>query len=121
MRGLILVAALMLSGVAVAADTNTFQVRTADDLVRVCSLTPEDPLYKNAMGLCHGVLLGAWGYYDSTVSAENRFVCAPNPKTTRAAVMSGFVTWAESNSQYMNDVPVDALFRYLAASYPCAK
>jgi Rap1a immunity proteins len=121
MRGWILVAALMISGIAVAADTNTFQVRTANDLVRVCSLAPDDPLYPNAMGLCHGVLLGAWGYYDSTMSAENRFVCAPSPTPTRAAVMSGFVTWAESNSQYMNDVPVDALFRYLAATYPCAK
>jgi Rap1a immunity proteins len=121
MRRWILVAALMISGVAVAADTNTFQVRTANDLVRVCSLAPDDPLYPNAMGLCHGVLLGAWGYYDSTVSAENRFVCAPSPTPTRAAVMNGFVAWAKSNSQYMNDIPVDTLFRYLAENYPCAK
>jgi hypothetical protein len=121
MRGLILVVALMISGVAAAADTNTFQVRTANDLVSVCSLTPEDPLYRNAMGFCHGVLFGAYAYFDSTVSAENRFVCAPNPTPTRAAVMNGFVTWAKSNSQYMNDLPVDTLFRYLAETYPCAK
>lgn len=121
MRRLILVAVLMLSGVAVAADSNTFQVRTAGDLVRVCSLAPDETLYPNAMGLCHGVLLGAWGYYDSTVTAEDRFVCSPTPTPTRAAVMDGFVVWAKSNSQYMNDAPVDALFRYLAATYPCAK
>jgi hypothetical protein len=121
MRGLILVAALMISGVAVAADTNTFQVRTADDLVRVCSLTPEDPLYHNAMGFCSGVLAGAYGYYKLNVSAENRFVCEPNPTPTAPAVMNGFVTWAKSNAQYMNDVPVDTLFRYLAETYPCAK
>jgi Rap1a immunity proteins len=111
----------MLSFAVHAADSNTFQVRTADDLVRVCSLAPDDPLYKNAMGLCHGVLLGAWGYYESTVTAEERFVCSPNPTPTRAAVMDGFVVWAKSNSQHMNDVPVDALFRYLAGTYPCAK
>jgi Rap1a immunity proteins len=121
MRGWILVTALMLSGAALAADTNTFQVRTADDLVRVCSLTAEDPLYKNAMGFCHGVLFGAYGYFDSTVSAADRFVCSPNPTPTRAAVMDGFVAWSRSNPQYMNDAPVDTLFRYLAATYPCAK
>jgi len=121
MRGLILVVALMTSGVAVAADSSTFQLRHTDDLVRVCSVPPEDIFYANATGFCHGILTGAYRYYDATVTAENRFICPPSPMQTRAEVMNGFVAWAKSHSQYTNDSPVDTLFRYLAETYPCRK
>jgi hypothetical protein len=121
MRELILVAALIISGAALAAGSNAFQVRTADDLVRACSLAPDDPLYSNAMGLCQGVLLGAYGYYDSTVPAADRFVCSPSPTPKSADVMSGFVVWAKAHPQYMSDDPIDTLFRYLAQTYPCTK
>jgi hypothetical protein len=121
MRRLLLVAALLTSGVAVAADSSTFQLRNTDDLVRVCSIAPGDALYANATGFCHGILVGAYRYYDSAVSAENRFICPPSPIQTRAEVMNGFVAWAKSHSQYMKDPPVDTLFRYLAETYPCGK
>ena len=121
MRRLILVAALMTSGVAVAADSSTFQLRNADDLVRVCSVAPDHTYYANATGFCHGILLGAYRYYESTVTADNRFICPPSPVPTRAEVMNGFVAWAKSHSEYMKDAPIDTLFRYLTETYPCRK
>jgi hypothetical protein len=121
MRKLMLVAALMTSGAAVAADSSTFQLRDADDLVRACSVPADDPLYANATGFCHGVLTGAYRYYESTVRAESRFVCSPNPTPTRAKVMNDFVAWAKAHPQHMKDPPVDTLFRYLAETYPCGK
>lgn len=121
MRRLILAVALMTSGVVVADDSRTFQVRDADALVRACSVPPDHKLYANATGFCHGVLTGAYRYYESTVTVENRFVCPPTPTQTRAQIMDGFVAWAKSHQQYMKEPPVDTLFRYLEETYPCKK
>ena len=119
MRRLILAAALMTSGAVIAADSSTFQLRDADALVRACSVPPKHTLHANATGFCHGVLTGAYRYYESTVAAEDRFVCPPAPVTTRAKVMDGFVAWARSHPQYMKEPPIDTLFRYLEEIYPC--
>jgi hypothetical protein len=121
MRRLILAAALMTSGIVVAADSGTFELRYAEDLVRACSVPPKHTLYRNATGFCHGVLTGAYRYYDATVKAENRFVCTPTPVPTRTKVMNDFVTWARSHPQYMKDPPIDTLFRYLEETFPCSK
>jgi hypothetical protein len=121
MRSLILVAALLTSGAAVAVESSTFQLRDTNDLVRACSVAPDHTLYANAIGFCHGLLVGAYSYYVSTVTAENRFICPPSPVPTRAKVMNDFVAWTRSHSQFMKDPPVDTLFRYLAETYPCGK
>ena len=121
MRNLLALAALIFSGSAIAADSNSFQLRDAGDLVRICSVGPDDPTHANAAGFCHGVLVGAFRYYESAVKAPNRFVCAPTPTPTRAKVMADFVAWAGKNPAYMNESPTDGLFRYLAEAYPCKK
>ena len=121
MRRLIFMAALLASGAAVAADSSTFQLRDAQDLVTACSVPQDHALYANATGFCHGVLTGAYRYYESTVTAGNRFICPPSPVTTRAKVMNDFVAWAKSRPQYLKDPPLDTLFRYLAETYPCRK
>jgi hypothetical protein len=121
MRRLIAFATLMMAGSALAVDSNSYQLRNGQDLVILCTVPAGDPLYPNAMGFCHGYLVGAFHYYDSTEPASNRFVCAPTPTPTRAEVMDGFVAWAKAHPQYMNDRPADTLFRYLAEKYPCAK
>ena len=121
MRGLILAAALMASNTVFGADSSTFELRDAQDLVRACSVPQKHVLYRNATGFCHGVLTGAFRYYQATVTAENQFVCAPTPTPTRAQVMDGFVAWAKSHPQYMKDPPIDTLFRYLEETFPCGK
>lgn len=119
MRNLILASAMLLAAPAMAADSSTFQLRTAQDLVRACSVAPGDALHANAMGFCHGVLVGAYRYYESSVKPEGRFVCPPSQAPNRATVMNSFVAWAGSRPQYMKDPPIDTLFRYLAETYPC--
>ena len=121
MRILMLVAALLTSGAAIAVESSTFRLRDTNDLVRACSVAPDDAVYANAMGFCHGLLVGAYGYYASTATAESRFICPPNPVPTRAKVMNDFVAWARSHPQFMKDAPIDTLFRYLAETYPCGK
>ena len=121
MRRLMIATALLASGAAVAADSSDFQLRDTGDLVRACSVPADHPLHANAMGFCHGVLTGAYRYYESTVPAENRFICSPNPTPTRAKVMNDFVAWVKANPKYASEPPIDTLFRYLAATYPCRK
>ena len=119
MRFLIAVVALMLAGPAAALDPATFRLNNGANLVELCGLPAEDPLYAKAMEFCNGYLAGAYHYYDAAEPASNRFICAPNPTPTPAEVMQGFITWARTKPQYMNDRAVDALFRYLGETYPC--
>jgi hypothetical protein len=106
---------------AAAADSSNYQLRDASDLVGICSVAPSDPTYANATGFCHGVLTGAFRYYQATVKSENRFVCAPSPTPTRTRVMNDFVAWARTHPALMTDPPIDTLFKYLAETYPCKK
>jgi len=119
MRLLIIAVALMISGSALALEKSNFQLKNAAGLVEICSVPADDPLYINAREFCSGYLVGAFQYYDATEPPSNRFVCAPNPRPSRTAVMQRFVAWASKHPQYMNDRPVDALFRFLAQAYPC--
>ena len=119
MRYLIVAAALLMAGPALAVDSARFRVINAADLVEVCSVPPDDPMHVHAMGFCHGYLSGSYHYYDSTEPTSNRFVCAPNPTPTRAEVMNGFVIWAKGHPQHMQDRAVDTLFRFLVETYPC--
>lgn len=119
MPKIIIAALLLAAATAWAADSNTFQMRDTEDLVRVCSTPADDVHHLNAVGFCHGVLVGAYRYYDSISKPANRFICPPNPIPTRARVMDDFVRWARANPGYMKDSAVDTLFRYLAQIYPC--
>ena len=121
MRSLMIAAALLASGAAVAADSSNFQLRDTNDLVVACSVPADHSLYANATGFCHGVLVGAYRFYEATVKAENRFICSPSPTPTRATVMNDFVAWAKARPQAMKDPPLDSLFKYLAETYPCRK
>lgn len=119
MRLVIAAIGLMIMGSALAVEKSNFQLKNAAGLVEICSVPVDDPLYVNAKEFCHGYLVGAFHYYDATEPPSNRFVCAPNPRPSRAEVMQRFVAWASEHPQYMNDRPVDALFRFLAETYPC--
>jgi hypothetical protein len=112
-------AACACTGSAAAADSSTYQLRNGSDLVSICSVDASDPDYANSMGFCHGVLTGAFRYYESIVTGANRFVCAPQQVPTRAKVMGDFVVWARAHPASLKEPPLDALFRYLAEAYPC--
>ncbi|HYI86498.1 MAG TPA: Rap1a/Tai family immunity protein [Burkholderiales bacterium] len=121
MPALLAAGACAIAGSAAAADTQRFELRNVADLVAVCSVPEGDPHHAIAMGFCHGVLVGAYGYYDSAVAKSDRFVCSPTPTPKRSQVMNGFVTWARAHPGYAKQHPVDGLFKYLAETYPCRK
>ncbi|MGD9947867.1 MAG: Rap1a/Tai family immunity protein [Desulfobulbus sp.] len=121
MRYLIVATALFMASLAQTADSHEFHVKNAEGIVDICSVPLDDPRHDNAKAFCHGYLVGAYQYYDATVPAVERFVCAPEPTPSLSDVTDGFVVWAKAHPQYMQERAADALFRYLAENYPCGK
>ena len=81
---LVLVASLApLCAEAVTADM--FRVRSTADLVEICSVPPNDAMHAAAIGFCHGYGVGAFHYYQASVSGPEGkpFVCLPDPPPSR--------------------------------------
>ena len=49
----------------------------------------------------------------------NKFVCLPDKLPTRNEVIDMFVKWAKAHPQYMKEIPVETIFRFLAEKWPC--
>jgi Ssp1 endopeptidase immunity protein Rap1a len=100
-----------------------FLVRHTQDYVRVCSTSPNDPLYAAAMGFCHGYAVGAYHYYLSeTAGPQGKpFVCPPEPPPSRSESLTMFIAWAQQHPEYMGERPVDSLFRFLTEKWPCRR
>ncbi len=121
MRAVLVAAALMVATPALAADRPNYQIRHAADLVAVCATDPGAVDYATAISFCHGILVGAYQFYDASRPAEGRSICPPNPTPSRAKLMSDFVAWAKTRPQYSQSHAVDTLFRFLVETYPCKK
>lgn len=118
---LLVIATLILPVISQAVTTENFRARTTQDLVSLCGSPATDPLHKEAVHFCEGYMVGAYSYYD----AENcgpggsHSVCLSTPVPSRDKVVAMFVQWANAHPQYMGEKPVDTLFRFLDATYPC--
>ena len=108
---------------AEAVTRDNFLMRTTQDLVDVCSVKPGEPLYEAAVGFCHGFGVGAYQYYqaETAASASDRFVCPPEPVPARTDIVQWFIAWAREHPQYLNERPVDGLFRFLGDTWPCRR
>jgi hypothetical protein len=99
MRRLILVFALLTSGVAVAADSSTFQLRNADDLV-VAQRAPDHALYAMRRALS-GLLVGAYSYYNDGERREPLHLHAdPGPDACQGDER---IRGVGRRAEYMND------------------
>lgn len=114
---------LILPMCALAATPEHFRVRSTADLVQICSTPANDPMFAAATSFCQGFAVGAYQYYRASVSGpEGRpFVCLPDPPPSRTEGLQMFVAWARQNPQYMEEPAVEALFRWLATTWPCRK
>lgn len=122
MRFLIIVAAALMAASNYAqAASDEFRIRHTADLISVCTKAPSEPIYASAIAFCHGILSGAYGYYDASTPTSDRFVCAKQPYPKRSKVMNDFVAWAKTRPQHMPNHAIDTLFIYLAEAYPCKK
>lgn len=119
---LILMLGALLPGLAASAVTEEdFEVKTTRNWINLCTASPQDPRYVEAINFCYGYVVGANHYYVAEHSNDprNSFVCLPDPKPTRSQVVDLFVAWTKTHPQYLTDIPVDTQLRFLSEKWPC--
>ena len=114
-------AALAMSASAYGQKAEHYQIRHAADLAAVCSTPPSASDYATAIAFCHGILVGAWGYYVASTAPLDREICSSDTTLTRAKVADGFVAWVMARPQFLQSSAVDTLFRFAAETYPCKR
>jgi Ssp1 endopeptidase immunity protein Rap1a len=104
-------------------EPDDFVVKTADDLFDVCSTEPSDPLYTAAANFCQGFVVGAYHVYEALEAkpGHHPLVCPPDPKPTRNETIAAFVAWGKGHPEYLNERPVEVLFKFLIERWPCPK
>ena len=114
-------ATLAMASLVHAQKAEHYQIRHTADLVTVCSASPSSADYATSVAFCHGILVGAWGYYVASTAPLDREICSSDTTLTRAKVADAFVAWARARPQYMQSGAVDTLFRFAAETYPCKR
>jgi hypothetical protein len=118
---LLLIIVFIVPGLAGAVSEKDFEVQTTENIINLCTVSPDDPLYHQAINFCHGYLEGAYHYYESVSSGPKgiRFVCPPDPRPTRNEAIGMFIEWAKAHPQYLKETPVETEFRFLMEKWPC--
>ena len=106
-----------------AATPENFVVKTAQDLVKLCSVKEGNELYWSARGFCLGFLEGAWSYHQAlTARASFAALACPGPDVTRDQAADAFVIWAKRNPQELDrEKAVNAVMRAIIDKWPCPK
>lgn len=119
----LLLAGIYLPVLATAATEADFKMKTTKNLVNLCSSSPGDPRYEEAIHFCHGYLLGAYHYHfaENEGPDGNLLVCFPNPAPTRNEAITKIIAWIQQHPEYNQELPVETEFRALNALWPCKK
>jgi hypothetical protein len=114
---------MFLPGWAAAVSEKDFEVQTTQQLLSLCTASPGDPLYHQAVNFCQGYLVGAYKYYEAAHSGPNapKLVCLPNPPPSRSNSIDMFIEWTKAHPQFWNEPPVETEFRFLMEKWPCNK
>ena len=119
---LIMMFAILLPCLANSAVTQEdFVVKTTRNLINLCTASPIDPHYGDAINFCQGYMIGAYHYSIAEHSKDPKasLVCFPEPKPSRNQVVEMFVAWANAHPQFMTDMPVETQFRFMSEKWPC--
>lgn len=115
---------LLFAGSANAIVTeDDFVARKTQNIINLCTASPQDTYYREAIHFCQGYLVGAFHYYASQSANDPTLqtVCYPNPRPSRNVAIGMFVAWAKNHPEFMNELPVDTEFRFLNETWPCKK
>jgi hypothetical protein len=118
---LLLAVGILLPGFAGAASEKDFEVQSTENIINLCTVAPDDPLYHQAINFCHGFLVGAYRYYEAVGSgpAGVKLVCQPDPPPSRNETFSMFLEWVKAHPQYLKERAVETEFRFLMETWPC--
>jgi hypothetical protein len=104
-----------------AASVESFDLRSARDLVDLCAVAADDPMAEAAHGFCYGFLSGAGDYHRAINAGENPrpLFCLPAKRPSRVETANRYVAWSRANPQHLDEAPVDNLIRFAVATWPC--
>ena len=116
-----------------AATKDNFLARDTQDIIELCQVSPNDPLYTQAIHFCHGYLVGAFHYQMVFYSRPgfSPLVCLPERNLSatetmaehvgmsRTKTIAEYVQWAQNNPDYLKEPAVDTLMKFLIDKYPC--
>ena len=118
---LLLTIGFLLPGFAGAVSEKDFEIQSTENLINLCTVAPDDPLYHQAINFCHGFLVGAYRYFEAAESGPTgvKLFCEPDPPPSRNESFAMFVEWVKAHPQYMKERAVETEFRFLMETWPC--
>ena len=104
-----------------AATPSNYDVRSAADLVAICSTAPGDSLASAATGFCHGYVVGVYRTLEEIQEARPwaRMFCPPAMRPSRTQAIAAYVAWTNARPEELTKLPMESITDYLAATYPC--
>jgi hypothetical protein len=112
--------ACALASPAPAVETSNFDLGTTRDLVALCSVRPDDPLYVEALQFCYGYMAGLAQLHRALVRAGDiESLACPRYELTREALVRVFLDWARANPRAVDGSPAESVVRAAAAAWPC--
>ena len=121
-RHAIALAAVVASTQVLAAAPQDHQITTTGDLIELCSVSIDAPLYNAAMGFCLGYIDAALDYHTAlTAGPKYDALTCPDTEVTREEVVTVVVEWSARNAQYQNsETPVTGVMRAVSEKWPCS-
>jgi len=103
-------------------EKEAFYLRTGQDLVDLCNIDKEHPLYEKSIAFCYGYVTGAMSFYGAIEPSPKvpKIICSDHV-IPRAEMVQVFLEWAKSASLHLTEKPIDCLVRAAVARWPCAK
>ena len=121
-RHAIALVAIFSSAHTLAVTPENYDVTTTGDLVELCSVSADDPLYEAAMGFCLGYIDAAMDYHAALTAGPkyNAIVC-PKGTVSREEVVGVVLEWSKTNAQHLqSEAPIHGVMRAIVAKWPCS-
>jgi hypothetical protein len=121
-RCAIAMAAIIVSNQTLAGTSVDHDVPTTSDLIALCAVSSEDPLYEAARGFCLGYIDAAMDYHAAlTAGPSYEAIVCPQGTVSREEVVAVVLEWSESNGQHLkSEAPVHGVMRALVEKWPCS-
>jgi hypothetical protein len=121
-RYVIALVVLAASTQALAATLQQHHVTTTEELVKLCSVSADDPSYPAAMGFCLGYIDAALDYHAALAAGpKSAAIACLDTTVTREQVVVVVMEWSKRNAQQLQgEAPVTGVMRAVAEKWPCS-
>jgi hypothetical protein len=121
-RYVIALAITFTSTQTLAGTSVDYHVPTTGDLITLCSVSADDPLYEAARGFCLGYIDAAMDYHAALTAGPNyKAIVCPQGTVSREEVVTVVLEWSKSNGRHLkSEAPVHGVMRALVEKWPCS-